>query len=194
MAFQEGSTMISSVYKAWQQRQSGTSGNLPVSSAKGMTRAGFLRLMATGAAGAALGGVASGGFAQASGNAAPVTDLDGVYDAWQSRFNAGDLDGLMALYDADVTYINPDGVEITGSADTRTDYAALLALKPKINIGDRKHVVYKDISLTTNHWSLELTDPDGKLVNLTGGGIEVVRNFAGAGWLFIIDDASRSAS
>ncbi|MBM2293510.1 nuclear transport factor 2 family protein [Sulfitobacter pseudonitzschiae] len=186
--------MISSVYKAWHQRQSGASVNAPGSVAHGITRAGFLRLMATGAAGVALGGMALGGFAKAAGNTAPVTDLDGVYDAWQSRFNAGDLDGLMALYDADVTYINPDGVEMIGSADTRTDYAALLALKPKIDIGDRKHVVYKDISLTTNHWSLELTDPDGKLVNLTGGGIEVVRNIAGAGWLFIIDDASRSAS
>jgi hypothetical protein len=29
---------------------------------------------------------------------------------------------------------------------------------------------------------------------LTGGGIEVVRNLEKAGWLFIIDDASRSAS
>lgn len=186
--------MISSIFKAWCQQQ-GSAVSLPSdAAASGLSREGFLRLMATGLAGASLGLTSARAFAQVASESAPVTELDGVYDAWQNRFNAGDLDGLMALYDADITYINPDGVEISGAAGTRNDYAGLLALKPRISIGDRKHVVYKDISLTTNHWTLELTDSDGKLQNLSGGGIEVVRKVDGAGWLFIIDDASRSAS
>lgn len=159
-----------------------------------LTRAQFLRMVGVGllAGGAEFSG--SGLSAQAASDTAPVTDLEKVYDAWQDRFNAGDLDGLVALYADDVTYINPDGAEQLGKAATRADYAGLLALKPRIEIGNRIHVVHRDIALSTNHWTLELTDADGTVQNLTGGGIEVLRNFGDAGWLFIIDDASRSAS
>ncbi|EBA06700.1 YybH family protein [Sagittula stellata] len=169
-------------------------GETPATAAGGLTRAGFLRLLGTGLFAGGAGLSATGLFAQTSSDTAPVTDIDKVYDAWQDRFNAGDLDGLIALYAEDVTYINPDGAEWIGKAATKADYAELLALKPRIEIGDRIHVVHQDIGLSTNHWTLELTDPEGKVQTLTGGGIEVLRDFGDAGWQFIIDDASRSAS
>jgi len=160
-----------------------------------LSRAQFLGLMASGIVAAGSGMLPAGrAAAETAPDLSPVDDLDGVYDAWQARFNAGDLDGLMALYVPDVTYINPDGTELPGAEATRADYAALLALKPQIEIGDRRHVVYQDISLTTNHWTLRLPAADGSFEVLTGGGIEVVRKHAGAGWQFIIDDASRSAT
>jgi ketosteroid isomerase-like protein len=185
--------MFSSIYNALCTLPSDRSGAGAKQSVD-LSRAQFLRLVGTGLVASGVGLSASGMFAQTSVDTAPVTDLDKVYDAWQDRFNAGDLDGLVALYAEDVTYINPDGVELLGNAATRSDYQGLLALKPKIEIGDRIHVVHNDIALSTNHWTLELTDPDGTLQNLTGGGIEVLRNQGDAGWLFIIDDASRSAS
>lgn len=150
--------------------------------------------MATGLVSAGVGLSAERAFAQMASNTTPVAELDTIYDAWQDRFNAGDLDGLLALYAADCTYINPDGAKLIGQEATRADYAGLLALKPKIDIGDRMHVVYQNIALTTNHWSLEIPNDTGGIDTLTGGGIEVVSNQDGAGWLFIIDDASRSAS
>ncbi|WP_339760361.1 nuclear transport factor 2 family protein [uncultured Hoeflea sp.] len=162
--------------------------------ADGLTRAHFLRVLGAGLFASGAGLSANELFAQTTSDTAPVTDLEKVYDAWQDRFNAGDLDGLVALYADDVTYINPDGVELLGKAATRTDYEGLLSLKPMIEIGNRIHVIHQDIALSTNHWKLELTDEDGKVQNLTGGGIEVLRNYGDAGWLFIIDDASRSAS
>ena len=162
--------------------------------ADGLTRAHFLRVFGAGLFASGAGLSANELFAQTTSDNAPVTDLKKVYDAWQGRFNAGDLDGLIALYADDVTYINPDGTELLGKAATRTDYEGLLALKPKIEIGNRIHIIHQDIALSTNHWKLELTDEEGKIQNLTGGGIEVLRNYGDAGWLFIIDDASRSAS
>lgn len=188
--------MITSIYKTCRSLLADHAeiGCAKAGSASSLTRSDFLRLMAIGLASGGVGLSADRAFAQATSDTTPVTELDKVYDAWQDRFNAGDLDGLLALYAPDVTYVNPDGVELVGRAATRADYAGLLALKPKIEIGDRKHVVYQNIALTTNHWTLELTDAAGVVQNLTGGGIEVVRNQDGAGWLFIIDDASRSAS
>lgn len=165
-----------------------------VAAAEGVTRARFLRLLGAGFLASGAGLSANDLFAQTKGDTAPVTNLEKVYDAWQERFNAGDLEGLLALYAEDVTYINPDGATLHGKAATRGDYEALLALKPRIEIGNRIHVLHQDIALSTNHWKLELTDPEGKVQNLTGGGIEVLRDYGAAGWQFIIDDASRSAS
>jgi uncharacterized protein (TIGR02246 family) len=186
--------MIGSIRKAWRPIRSAQ----PASSSdagheQGLTRSAFLGLAAMGALSAGAGLAASKAFAADKSKTAPVTDLDGFYDVWQDAFNTGDIDRLVGLYVPDVTYVNPDGKAITGEAAVRNDFEELLALKPQVVLGNRKHLVWHDIALTTNHWKLHFADDDGTLTELTGGGIEVVRKEADGGWRFIIDDASRSA-
>ncbi len=166
----------------------------PSSEGAGLTRAGFLQLAAVSAATAGV-GLGIGEAMAASRRAIPrVTDIDKLYDAWQSRFNAADLEGMVDLYVRDVTYINPQGKPMPGHAGVRADMAEAFALKPRIDIHDRKHLTYGDTVLTTNHWKLWMRGPDGKQQELTGGGIEVLRRQPDGAWRFIIDDASRSAS
>lgn len=190
--------MIASIYKAWQRAHSREASALPAAAGREpcwtLTRSDFLRKMA---AGALTVGVAIGvekAFAAKTGGIAPVTDLDKLYDAWQERFNAADIDALVDLYVSDVTYVNPDGKVMVGKSRVREDFEGLLALKPQIVLGDRKHLLYHDTALTTNHWKLNFANPDGSKQELTGGGIEVLRKQADGGWRYIIDDASRSAS
>lgn len=190
--------MIASICRAWRRTLAGDIGEAAVSPstepAAGLTRSDFLRLMAAGAvAGGAVMDMESA-FAAKSAAIPPVTDLDKLYDAWQSRLNAGDIDALVDLYVSDVLYVNPEGKEMTGKAQVRADFEGLIALQPKILLGNRRHLVYQDIALTTNHWTLKITNPDGTAQELTGGGIEVLRKQADGGWRYIIDDASRSAS
>lgn len=186
--------MIASICKVWRRTVAGdATASATTEQTQGLTRSEFLRVMAAGAlASAGLGAEQALGANPAS--IAPVTDLDKLYDTWQSRLNSGDIDGLVDLYVSDVLYVNPEGKEMTGQAPVRADFEAMMKLKPQIVLGDRKHLVYRDIALTTNHWKLKITDPDGKQQELTGGGIEVLRKQADGGWRFIIDDASRSAS
>jgi uncharacterized protein (TIGR02246 family) len=164
-----------------------------------MSRSGFLTLMAGGVVAAGLSGTASAHSTNShsrgkKAGVAPVTDIDKLYDAWQDRMNAGDLEGLVDLYVEDVTYVNPEGKVLVGKAAVLADFAEVLALKPHIVLGDRKHLLYHDVALTTNHWRMTFAGPDGKEQVLTGGGIEVMRKQADGGWRYIIDDASRSAS
>jgi uncharacterized protein (TIGR02246 family) len=159
-----------------------------------MTRSSFLRLMTVGAVAASFGGAACAHAKDKTGRVPPVTDIDELYDAWQDRMNAADLAGLVDLYVADVTYVNPDGKVLFGKEAVRADFEAILALKPQIVLGDRKHLLYRDVALTTNHWRMTFAGPDGKEQVLTGGGIEVMRKQEDGGWRYIIDDASRSAS
>lgn len=189
--------MITSIRKAWQDANSGKdlSANPSDETAHGLTRGDFLRVAAAGALAAGMAGTA--GFAQAApaGKVPPITDIDKLYDAWQQRMNTGDLEGLVDLYMEDVTYINPDGLLLYGKAKVREDFAGLLSIKPQIVLGNRKHYLWQDIALTTNHWRMTFVNADGVNQELTGGGIEVMRKDPrDGGWRYIIDDASRSAS
>ena len=166
---------------------SDSDGQLPLS------RGDFLRMAAAGAVAVGVSGKALA--ATKTGAIPPVTDIDVLYDAWQDRCNNGDLEGLLDLYMEDVTYINPNGVLMTGRDKVREDLGGLLAIKPTIVLGNRKHYVYRDVALTTNHWRLNFTNPDGALQEMTGGGVEVMaKDPRDGGWRYIIDDASRSAS
>lgn len=158
------------------------------------TRSGFLKLMAGTAIAAGLGSAAFARKPISKPKVPPITDIDKLYDAWQDRMNAGDLEGLVDLYLDDVTYVNPDGKLLHGKAAVREDFISLLALKPQIVLGDRQHLLWRDVALTTNHWRMTFTGPDGKEQVATGGGIEVMQKQADGGWRYIIDDASRSAS
>lgn len=189
--------MIATVYKIWRQalfnEDAGDFGR-SIEREGSLTRSDFLRVMMTGILSTGLATSSGMAFAASTASVRPVTDLDELYNAWQERLNTADLDGLVDLYVSDVAYINPEGKELFGNSAVREDFKGLLALKPRIDIRDPKHVVYQDIALTTNHWKLTLTNPDGATQELTGGGIEVVRKQADGGWRFIIDDASRAAS
>ena len=187
--------MIGSILKALMGARAGGPEVVPaaVHERCGLTRASFLRFATVG--GAALSAAASEALAAGTrSRVAPVADLDQLYDAWQSRFNAADIEGMVDLYVADVTYVNPEGKLRSGKAGVRADFLEAFELKPLIDLHDRKHLIYRDIALTTNHWTMTLANPDGSRQTVTGGGIEVMRKQADGGWRYIIDDASRSAS
>jgi uncharacterized protein (TIGR02246 family) len=157
-----------------------------------MTRSAFLRCLSAGALTIGLGVSAGSAIAAKRRAVPPVTDIDRFYDAWQDRFNAADMAGMLDLYVTDVVYITPEGRQVAGHAGVRADFAAMFALKPVIDLHDRRHILYRDTAITTNHWTLTIPGPNGPQ-KTSGGGIEVIRKQADGGWRFIIDDASRSA-
>jgi len=187
--------VIGSIWQAWRDNHSDNelSDEQPAALG-GLTRAGFLRALTIGTLTAGIGSKLAAAATTAPRHIAPVTDIDKLYDVWQERLNGRDLDGLVDLYTGDVTYVNPDGQLMSGRARVREDFMGMLALKPQIILGNRHHLVYHDIALTTNHWRMTFRNSDGIVQELTGGGIEVLQKQADGGWRYIIDDASRSAS
>lgn len=187
--------MIESIRKAWLNAADRPISALADGAMPRLTRGDFLRASAAGALAIGFGGTACATSAGQARKVAPVTDIEKLYDTWQERLNAGDLEGLVDLYMDDVTYINPDGQLLFGKDKVRADFEGLLSIKPQIVLGNRKHLLYKDIALTTNHWRMNFVNADGVKQELTGGGIEVMRKDPrDGGWRYIIDDASRSAS
>ena len=111
-----------------------------------------------------------------------------VLDAFCAAFNAGDLDGLMALYEPDAIVIPQLGAEpVKGTSAIRSALEGFLALKGKVEL-ETKHVVqHGDIALLRSAWRLKGTGPDGKTVEMAHGSAEVVRRQRDGSWRYVID-------
>jgi uncharacterized protein (TIGR02246 family) len=119
---------------------------------------------------------------------APATaeDCDRLF---AERLNAGDLDGLVALYEPDATLVRQDGSAAMGTAAIRAELAPLVDARPQITMnvvrvltaGDDLAVLYNDFHMTA-------TGPDGKRTALDGRAVEVVRRQRDGTWRYAVDD------
>lgn len=92
------------------------------------------------------------------------------------RLNAGDVEGLVALYEPDAVLALPDGTVATGSAEIRRAYEHLVADRPTFEPGQQQPTLRSgDLALTS--------------VRLADGGVtvEVARLQADGTWLWVID-------
>jgi ketosteroid isomerase-like protein len=92
------------------------------------------------------------------------------------RANAGDVDGLVALYEPDALLAFPPGQVTAGSQAIRQAYQRLLADRPTFTAGDQQPAL--------RHGDLALTS-----TRLVGGGatVEVARRQPDGTWLWVID-------
>lgn len=102
---------------------------------------------------------------------------------------AGDLDGIVDLYEKGASFVTQDRQTLVGHDAIRTGFVAFAAAKPRLkeNIvrtlrnGDSLAVLYND-------WTMSLTGPDGQAIEMTGKAIEVVCRQSDGSWRFAIDD------
>jgi ketosteroid isomerase-like protein len=92
------------------------------------------------------------------------------------RANAGDVDGLVALYEPDAVLAFPPGQVTTGSRAIRQAYERLLADRPTFTAGEQQPPLH--------HGDLALTS-----TRLAGGGatVEVARRQPDGTWRWVID-------
>jgi len=102
------------------------------------------------------------------------------------RMKAGDLDGVMALYEPEATFRPEPGRSVGGTAAIREAMQGFLALGPNLTIESKALGRTGDIALTTSRWSLEGTGPDGP-VRLSGQSVEVARRQSDGSWLYVVD-------
>jgi uncharacterized protein (TIGR02246 family) len=111
-------------------------------------------------------------------------ELDTLFE---QTLNAGDLDGLLALYEPNASFTAQPGQVVTGTAAIREAIAGFLSLKPSITLDTRVLGESPGIALMTSRWRLTGTGPDGAPVELTGESAEVVRQQPDGSWLFVVD-------
>src|SRR6476660_7355129 len=104
------------------------------------------------------------------------------------RVNAGDVEGVVALYEEQASFVQRDGV-LAGHSEIRKAISRMVAMRPVLR-SDVVKVVRsgEDLAVLYNDWSLSLKERDGEPVERTGKALEVVRRQADGTWLFAIDD------
>src|SRR5262252_3536670 len=78
---------------------------------------------------------------------------------------AGDVDGLVALYEPGATFVSREGPPANGHAAIREQIEPLLAAKPELRMNVVKTVrAGDDVAVLYNEWTLAMKTPDGQTI------------------------------
>jgi uncharacterized protein (TIGR02246 family) len=119
----------------------------------------------------------------------PATTPEQIHRSFEDTFNAGDLDGLMELYESDAALIAHPGSVAHSPEQVRAALQGFLALKGRIRLETKLVVTVGDLAYLSNTWSLSGTGPDGNPVVLGATTAEVARRQADGTWRYVIDNA-----
>jgi uncharacterized protein (TIGR02246 family) len=101
----------------------------------------------------------------------------------EEAFNAGDVNGLVALYEPDARMVRDDGSAAVGRDAIREIWAGFTALGGRISMTTRTVVEAGDIALLSNAWAFSADGLDGGAVTA-----EVARRGADGTWRYVIDN------
>jgi uncharacterized protein (TIGR02246 family) len=110
-----------------------------------------------------------------------------MHARFAAAFNTGKVDAIMALYEPEPTLVPQPGQEVTGRDAIRQALLQFLALKGTIQITTMFTVHGPGLALTRGRWTLTGTGPDGRPIEMTGQGVEVLRKQPNGEWLLVID-------
>jgi uncharacterized protein (TIGR02246 family) len=102
--------------------------------------------------------------------------------------NAGDVEGVLALYEDRGCYVLRDGVA-TGPAAIRPVVEGMIEARSRLEC-DVKRVVRagEGLALVYNDWRLTVGGEDDLSVERSGKALALVRRQAEGTWRFVIDD------
>jgi uncharacterized protein (TIGR02246 family) len=120
-------------------------------------------------------------------SAVDTTTPEALMRSFTDRVHAGDLDGLVALYEPAAVFEPQPGVVVEGHEAIRQALAELLALQPRMVAETVEVLQADDVALVINEWTMTGTSPDGTEVRQGGRSTDVVRRQPGGGWLVLVD-------
>lgn len=124
----------------------------------------------------------------------PDTGPAQIHRDFEEAFNAGDLDGLLALYEPDAALIPTPGVVAIGLDQIGPALQEFLDLGGKISLDTKEVVTVGDLAYLSNRWSLTGTNPDGTPLQMGAVTAEVARRQDDGSWLYVIDNAIGDAA
>lgn len=115
-----------------------------------------------------------------------ITEAKDLHLAWAARFNAGDVDGMLALSEPGSVF-SPAPGEVASGAGYRAALEQFVQMKLPIALTPHREIVVGDLALLIYDWSIEGTTAQGDEVTMSGTTTDVARKGAG-GWRFVIDN------
>ena len=110
-----------------------------------------------------------------------------LHRCFAQAFNAGDLAGLLALYEAAAVLVPEPGQNVAGIDAVRGALQQFLDLKGSIEMETIYCVESGNTALLRGKWRLHGKAPDGNPIDMAGNSIEVVQRQSDGTWRFTID-------
>jgi uncharacterized protein (TIGR02246 family) len=102
--------------------------------------------------------------------------------------NAGNLDSLMPLYEAEAAFATQPGSLNHGLPAVREALAGFIAMKGTLDLKVSRVLEVGDLALVSTVWSFAGTGSDGKPVKLAAKSADVLRRQADGSWRLVIDN------
>jgi uncharacterized protein (TIGR02246 family) len=111
---------------------------------------------------------------------------------WPSLFeqnlNAGDLDAVMALYEADARLVAQSGETVVGRDRIRDALAGMIQSKTRLQSRVIKAITVEDVALLYTDFQGTAVDASGKTIEVRNNAIEVLRRQPDGAWKLIVGD------
>ncbi len=117
-----------------------------------------------------------------------TSDPKDLHRVFAECVSAGDLEGVIALYEEGATLVGPDGAHATDGRAVRECLESLLAMAPQITPISSQALVVGDIALMSNRWRMTFGQNGDGHTGFEGSSTEVARRQPDGTWLYVIDD------
>jgi uncharacterized protein (TIGR02246 family) len=118
---------------------------------------------------------------------ADLESPEGIIRRFSDLINERDVDGALALYEPQATFVPEPGARVTGTEEIRAALERLAALEPEL-VGKIENVCDAEgVALVVNRWSLRGIGPEGP-VEMEGRSADVLRRQSDGTWRVLIDD------
>ena len=111
-----------------------------------------------------------------------------MLDAFLERFNAGDVEGVLAHYESDAAFVDEPGKVVQGTDALRESLSKFIAMKSTLTLVKTETILAGDIGTNCAKWTLTGTGPDGEPVSMEGVAIDVIRRQPDGSWKMVIDN------
>jgi ketosteroid isomerase-like protein len=116
-----------------------------------------------------------------------VTDPQSLNEDYNKLFRAGDLEGLVSLYEASAVLCPAPGHLLTGHEQIREQLKALLTLQGELVATQLSCVQQDDLAMLHAKWRFNGTDAAGNPVDIGGPSSKLARRGAEGGWRYVMD-------
>ena len=114
---------------------------------------------------------------------------EAVHAEWMKAFNAGNLVGMIALYEPDSAVVSePGGDVVSGPAALEENLKGYLSLAGQIDLRLQRCIRSTDLAILYSGWTMNGHAPDGSEVSMKGQTTDVVRRQEDGTWLLAIDN------
>jgi uncharacterized protein (TIGR02246 family) len=109
--------------------------------------------------------------------------------AFDIAFNAGDVDGMLAVFSENATMRMADGKSVASGHDAlREQFSGLLKARPHIHNQVRRSLVSGNVALVLLDWTVTVGLPDGREVRQSGTATQVMKRGDDGVWKLTISN------